>query len=389
MVDALNNEASAVTWSACGTIACATLAVPLDHAQPTGGTVSLRVFGHASASGRAEDVLVLVGDRDTGMSARDLVREAPLTFGGDILRYSVISLAVRGSAEAPVPADDALHTGTLDVVDDLEILVRSLGVPRVRVIGWGNGATIAAAWVMTHPESVSAAVLDTPADPSASFLRQGIARIGALARGAEATMRWCASHLSCPFNQETRMRWTEILDGVDAGNGSAGLTRDAVDQAGYASMMSGNPSELFLAVDEARRDQPSKLNALGASVPSPTDGSWTCADHRLSALRQIEREWAQTKWRWFEPGAFGDAYARCISLGDAPRPLGALEPVAAAVGARVFVTLARSDPTASVDAPFAMAKTMKWTYRSVRMARHLVVGHDRFITARALDFLRG
>jgi hypothetical protein len=53
----------------------------------------------------------------------------------------------------------------------------------------------------------------------------------------------------------------------------------------------------------------------------------------------------------------------------------------------VLVTIARGDQVVPSYAARMMAKRMEWTYESVYANRHLVVGIDRAITARALQFL--
>jgi pimeloyl-ACP methyl ester carboxylesterase len=57
------------------------------------------------------------------------------------------------------------RVGTLDTVDDLEDFRRALGLQQVRFLGWSYGATVGAAWAMTHPSSIRRIVLDAPNDP--------------------------------------------------------------------------------------------------------------------------------------------------------------------------------------------------------------------------------
>lgn len=386
-VSALNEGDASLKWTACEQIACSTLSVPLDHSQPNGATLSLHAYARPSLAGSSAPVLVLIGDRDSAMSARDLVRDAPLTLGARVDDYRVVSVSLRGSADAPMPADAPLQAGSLSVVEDLEVLVTSLGVTSVRVIGWGNGATVAALWVMTHPTSVSAAVLDTPIDPSASLLKQGNRRISALAEGVEQMMRWCASHLSCPYNAETRRSWLTNMARIDSNNAPPDVTRDLLNQAGYAALVTADPGAFFRGLSEAMDGNSTRLLALAGSVPQVSAGTWRCADYRRSASRELATRWGDTRWRWFVPGSYAQLFAQCAALGDPPAPLGAIKPVEGARAARVLVTLARFDRTTSVDAPFAMAKKMKWKYRSVRVTHHFVVGYDRAITVRALEFL--
>lgn len=376
-------------WSACGAISCATLSVPLNHAQPRGEVLSLPVFARASRTGFGSDVVVLITDREVGESARAVVERAPLTLGMASADYTVVSLTVRGSAGAPLPGGAETLGGSLDVVDDLQLLLATLGVRRSRVIGWGSGATIGAAWVMTHPGTVHSAVLDTPADPSSSFVRQGIARRDSFGAGVKTMMRWCASHLSCPLNQETRREWLRLMNRIDNGDVPAALTRDLVDRAGHAALLTGQFGLFFRAFESAFADETVALEALAAQVPPAERGNWQCGDYRRTAARILSAAWRKNEWRWLTPGNYAQLFAACAQGTEPARPLGALTPVPGARGARVFVTLARSDATASTKVPFAMSKKMKWSYRSVPGTGHLVVGRDRVITSKAMEFLGG
>jgi hypothetical protein len=53
----------------------------------------------------------------------------------------------------------------------------------------------------------------------------------------------------------------------------------------------------------------------------------------------------------------------------------------------VLVLIARGDQVAPPYAARTMSKRIGWKYESVYANRHLVVGIDRAVTARALQFL--
>lgn len=392
--------ASESFWTRCGSIQCGSLTVPLTRSsragtstapRGSGGTIALPVYGRPARTGFGTDLLVLIADRDTAQSARLLVERAPLVLGAASGSYTVVSLAVRDSQVAPLPAGAHGAAGTLDAVEDLRALVTALGARRVRVIGWGSGATIAAAWVMTRPGDIVAAVLDSPVDPSASMVAQGIARRDAMARGVESMMRWCASHLSCPLNQETRLTWRRLMREVANGDATASLSANLIAGAGYAALHTGDFSVFFRGLVAGFKGDVTALQALAARVPAPEKAMWRCADLRPRAARALARAWADTEavsWRWFEPGDHRALFTSCTAAAG-PKPLGALVPVRAATGAKVYVTMARFDPTHSTTGPRALATKMKWRYRSVPATRHLVVGHDRAMTARIMAFLAG
>ncbi|MFM7411253.1 MAG: alpha/beta fold hydrolase, partial [Actinomycetota bacterium] len=64
------------------------------------------------------------------------------------------------------------RVGTRQSVEDLEDLRVALGVTTVRYLGWSYGATLGAAWAMTHPESIRSMVLDAPSDPRSSWAEE-------------------------------------------------------------------------------------------------------------------------------------------------------------------------------------------------------------------------
>jgi hypothetical protein len=53
----------------------------------------------------------------------------------------------------------------------------------------------------------------------------------------------------------------------------------------------------------------------------------------------------------------------------------------------MMVTIARGDPYTPPAPARAMAKRMKWTYKSVPVNRRFVLGVDAAITAAAMEFL--
>jgi hypothetical protein len=67
--------------------------------------------------------------------------------------------------------------------------------------------------------------------------------------------------------------------------------------------------------------------------------------------------------------------------------LGKIDADTNAFNADVLVLIARGDQVAPPYAARTMAKRMGWKYESVYANRHLVVGIDRAVTARALQFL--
>jgi hypothetical protein len=93
------------------------------------------------------------------------------------------------------------------------------------------------------------------------------------------------------------------------------------------------------------------------------------------------------KTRLIHIGAEAAVYGFCKDLPESTLTVGAIDAEKSAFDSDVLVTIARGDQVVPPYAARTMAKRMGWTYQSVYVNRHLVVGIDRAITAQALQFL--
>lgn len=382
------SRSSALAWESCGDSECALLGVPIVHGDANSPVVALDVVRKMSSQGDGRRVLVLLPDRESGDTARATVERASLRLGPTVDDFTVVALGMRGTSDGALPTGWESATGTLATVEDLEVLRRQMGEGSVSVIGWGSGATVAAAWTMLHPDAIRAAVLDTPADPATSMARQGTERIAALAAGVDAAWQWCASHISCPLNHEPTVSWQAVRHIRDIESGPPELTDDAIARAAYAALSAGQTRNFFVALhDVIDRLDPSALVALARLVGPVTAMIWRCADLTRAASERIVAAAAAIRPRWFVAGDERHLHAVCTSREPLGTPLGSVRPAPAATDARVLVLAARFDPVWAVAGARKMARRMSWTYASVPVTRHLVVGVDRVATARAMKFL--
>jgi hypothetical protein len=93
----------AVQWLPCGSIECAQIEVPVDHATPHGPTVSLGVFRRVAIGVEEPQTVVVLPDRRYGDSARMIVERAPLTMGANSRNVTLVGIAPRGSIDSPMP----------------------------------------------------------------------------------------------------------------------------------------------------------------------------------------------------------------------------------------------------------------------------------------------
>ena len=318
------------------------------------------------------------------------MEDAPLTLGTSVREYTVMSIAPRGSVDSPMMLTDVNLMSSLDDVDDVLAVMRSLSIKKVAVMGWGSGATAATAMVMTQPAKVLAAVLDSPQDPAESMVRQAEQQLTSMRAAVVTAMRWCASHLSCPTNANVAQALSQFKTNLRLGRLSAGVDFDTIARAATNAIAQGDPQSLFIAINDASNGDGAKLLTMAGPVPTAESSRAACANVSSSAAKRIATifgDYAAKKNRHFYMGTEAFTYGFCDNLPATQRPIGEVKPVDDAKGMKVFVTIARGDPVIPPYTPRTMAKRMGWTYKSVYANRHLVVGIDQAITAQAMQFL--
>ena len=376
-----------IVWLPCGPIECGKVSVPIHKGLASSGTVSISLYRRKAVSGSSPRTLLLLPDREYGSDARTLVEKAVLTFGTAITKFNVISVAPRGAVDAIMPSGRETEIGTLDMADDVEAVRSALHVKKVTIIGWGSGATTAAAVIMQNPTRVQAAVLDSPIDPSTSMVKQAQQHITATALGVETAMRWCASHLSCPMNANVAKELDLLKTNIRLARVDTGITYAAIARAAVRTIVEGHAQELFTAITAANNKDSKPLVALIGSAPIAAEAYGRCADVSRADAKRIAQAHAAVKPHKFTIGSEASLYAMCAQITESTRPLGAVKPGVIANGARVLVNIARGDQVTAPSVVRAMAKKMKWTYTSVYASRHLVIGYDNATTVAAMKFL--
>lgn len=384
-----------VAWTPCGAIECGSFTVPADHlgGESTAGVLDLHLFRRRSVVTDAP-VLLLVGDRsptaaiDARWGARALAERADLVLGSQARSFDIVSVALRGSAEMQVPAEVASMVGTLDVADDLELLRREgLGLDRVRVLAWGDGATAVAAWAMQHPSSIESAVLDSPADPATSLADQTEAQLLASDAAADWAVRWCASHLACPVNA-TPANTIELLDQrIEEGTASEGISHAVLARAAENALSSGSPNQLWNAITEAADRRGDLLAGLAGPSRAIEDARSLCRDVEPAGVKDLLALHDAARPAYFAVGSQRESLSLCVGTSEPARPIGSITENSAVVGARILVTGSAIDPVRPASIMKAMAKRNKWTWKPTPAMRHLVVGREDVPTAAAMDHL--
>ena len=383
-VEATTDE---ITWLPCGPIECGKIFVPVTKGLSTSERIQISLYRRKATSGSSPRTLLLLPDREYGPDTRTLTEKALLTFGTTITKFNVISVAPRGAIDAVMPAGSETNIGTLAMADDVDAVREALHLKKVSIIGWGSGATTAAALIMQNPTRVQAAVLDTPIDPSTSLVKQAPQHIAATKLGVETAMRWCASHLACPMNANVAKGLDLLKTRIRLERVDPAITFEAVARAATRTIVEGHTQELFTAITAANNKDSQPLVALIGTAPTAAQAYGRCADVSRADAKKIARAHAAVKPYKFTIGSEAALYAFCADITESARPLGSLKPAALAKSARVLVNIARGDQVTAPSVVRAMAKKMKWTYAPIYANRHLVVGYDNATTVAAIKFL--
>ena len=381
--------ASDITWLPCGDIECGQIQIPIDHSAASSEKFTLGLYRRTSSVSNDARTLILVPDKKWSTSARDMVEAAVLTYGPRINSFNVVAVAPRGSAASVLPTGAEHNVGTLDIVDDLDMVRRALGQEKVSVIGWGTSATAVTAWVMQRPRDFYSAVVDSPLDPSVSPVKQIRQNIAAGELGVLTAVKWCASHLSCTINANVATGLNLLKTDMRLGRVPADVTNEVIARAAEHALADGNPGVFFNAIAQVMLGSSVRLQALAGVALVQADAYSKCADVSQADAVSIVQAYEAMSDQYFRLGNTAQLYGFCSAIPAAVRPLGVVKPSAIASEAKVLVTIARGDQMNAPVNAREMAKRLGWKYQSVFANRHLVVGIDRAMTQTAMDFLSG
>ena len=376
-----------ITWETCGEMDCATLRVPIDRfASPSerADAIDLRIYRQISPVAGSRHLPLVIHPGGPGADVRAAVARARSALAPIVDDFDIYALSTRGSVDGTafdcgeslsdlriidsdpgavsrfakrcteVSAALAGNIGTHHSVEDLEELRATLGFEKVRFLGWSYGATLGAAWAMTHPRSIRSMVLDAPSDPRR------------------------------PWTEELRERYVVASDVFARSSISTSL-----DTAGNARE-SALAREYFLYEPNAGGSG-SDLTALrlGETPDGKNDGGIEtqigvhCSD--------VSHADARAAIALAEPTpriGFGAAFDRvCLALPESERPLTRInvDPAATRVDAMVVSTV--GDHVIPAVVSQRLAKDMLWRSIVVEADRHLSVGFDAVATKKAMAFL--
>jgi pimeloyl-ACP methyl ester carboxylesterase len=295
-----------LAWATCGSLQCATLRVPVDYANPAGGTLDLALARRPARSPSARIGSLVFnpgGPGDSGIDA--LPHELQALTPALQNRFDIVSWDPRGigrsapircqtagggqssSGEAgppvdPVPTTDAdrqrladayraygdlcarVHgtylkfVGTDSTAEDLERIRVALGDERLTFIGHSSGTLLGAIYAERYPQRVRALVLDGPIDPSLDLIGMTRAQAVAFERTLDGFFAWCASDPGCAWRPGADLRagFLALIDRVRR----EPLSAPDGERVGVSELFTGVMGRLY-----ARSRWPSLSQALGAA----------------------------------------------------------------------------------------------------------------------------
>jgi pimeloyl-ACP methyl ester carboxylesterase len=257
-----------LTWKACGTLQCASLAVPRDYGDPNGPQLTLALARKPARTPASRIGSLLInpgGPGNSGVSdlpaelrsltatlqnrfdivswdPRGIQRSAPVHCsdpnakpssggGGDTSGSTIdpaptkpedqqtLAGAYKAAGEACLrwSGDLLRYVGTNSTAEDLERIRIALGEEKLTFIGHSAGTLLGAVYADRYPQRVRAFVLDGPIDPSLTLDQMTLAQ----AKGFEAALHsffvYCDQTATCkwrPANPDRTKALLELMDRI-------------------------------------------------------------------------------------------------------------------------------------------------------------------------------
>ena len=255
-------ERGTLAWSKCGTLQCATLAVPLDYANPGGPTAGIALARRPAKSPSTRIGALVINPGGPGNSGIDaLASELRVLTPALQARFDIVSFDPRGVGRSrpircrpagaarssgggapldPAPTTDAgrqalvdayrayadacaRHSsdlvgriGTDSTAEDLERIRVALGEERLTFKGHSAGTLLGAVYAERYPGRVRAMVLDGAIDPSLTLDQMTLAQAVSFERSLTQFFAWCGANARCPWRPsgEPRQALLVLIDRV-------------------------------------------------------------------------------------------------------------------------------------------------------------------------------
>ena len=383
--DDLDPAAEALAWTPCPAeapappgevgptvpIECATLPVPLDHANPSAGTVDLAVYRLAAADPAQRQGSLVLNPGGPGIATRDFLLEAG-TFVPPPLaeRYDLVTVDPRGvgassgltcgtgqdlTASLDDPIGDQLRFAT-ELADacraeapellstmttanearDLDQVRQALGDEKLTFLGYSYGTLLGAVYAELYPDRVGRLVLDGAFDPSVDYLELMRRQVVGADAALERFFAWCDADAQCQYPGASTeavweyLRWRSGETPLPAADGRQ-VTASQFETASLLAAFAPEPA--YPQIGEAFRsayegDASALADAYQSYVDTGPAGNYyahLCGDH---PERYDASEVQVAAWQLIDPGTPpllgppGGADLRRLRAGDRTAPRG-------------------------------------------------------------------
>ncbi|MBK9180798.1 MAG: alpha/beta fold hydrolase [Acidimicrobiales bacterium] len=240
----------------------ATLQVPLDHDDPSAGTIDLALVRRPASDPDRRIGSLLVNPGGPGASGIDWARQAPRLFPDALLeRFDLIGFDPRGVGASaavacldddsldrylaldPAPDDQAElaeieaataelvaacqanteaglleHVSTEDAARDMDLIRQAVGDERLTYLGGSYGSELGAVYADLFPDRVRALVLDGASPPELTRAEITEGQAVGFEQALRRFFEWCDRSASCRFaaGRSAATAFDEIMASIDA-----------------------------------------------------------------------------------------------------------------------------------------------------------------------------
>lgn len=401
-----------------GPVEFALLDVPIDYADPTGGTIELFLARHPARDAGARIGSLLVNPGGPGFGGSDYAIFAAQLYDDELLdRFDIIGWDPRGTGES-FPAIDCIddydrhfamfdtaddpaalaeelarefaaecsrrsgdiieYVGTNNSARDMDTIRRALGEETISYLGFSYGSELGSVWATLFPTTVRAAVLDGAADPTADSFEGSLQQMAGFEASLGRFLERCSANPSCAFHRDgdAESAFDALMVELDASpipgdTGRPLVGRGIATTAAIVAMYNeGQWPRLERALDAASAGDGSGLMALFDSYyQRQPDGTWgneleafqviSCADTAErptteELLAQLPR-YREVAPRLFPEGEDTPGYF-CTFL---PPALDPRVDVTGAGAGPIVVIGTTGDPTTPLESTRTMAATLE------------------------------
>jgi pimeloyl-ACP methyl ester carboxylesterase len=233
-------------------------------------SVQLPVWlSHSGADVLKTHPVVAVDRRGMGMSGdldcrdlsdrREMLEQAQFESGDDpVAKLSTIAqTATTMCTDTIAPGDSAYDNA--HAAEDIERLRSTWDVDTLAILGVGNGAQVALAYVGSHPNKVSRLVLDSPLPLAVGAQAAAEQRIKGQQAALDAFAAQCAA-AACPLGADPKGAVDALLKSARSGSGPGGIS------------VAGLTSAISTALGFPRGDRAASTNGLATALAAARDG---------------------------------------------------------------------------------------------------------------------